>query len=261
MAKEIRTFSASVSGVGGKLALVTGGTRGIGRGIVDALSEAGACVIVSGRDEARARAVAEDVEAAGGKAGYIGADLADPEAVGKLIPAIEVRYGKLDILVNNAGIDADNLLIDHPLDDYRRVMEVNVEVPFRLANAVVPHFREKQKGVVINIASILGFVAGKLGGSYVTSKHALVGLTKVMALNWAEEGIRVNAIGPGLIKTDMTEDMWGADGGEAYVRRRIPQGRIGRPRDIGDVAVFLASDAADFIQGQTILVDGGTVLT
>jgi 3-oxoacyl-[acyl-carrier protein] reductase len=198
--------------------------------------------------------------AKGGKTGHIGADLADDDVVGALIPRVTEMFGAVDILVNNAGIDADNLLVNHPLDDWRRIMKVNLEVPFRLGQAVAPHFFERGEGVIINIASILGLCPAPEAAAYVPAKHGLIGLTRQMALEWADKGVRVNAIAPGLIQTDMTNNIWGASAGEAYVKHRIPMRRIGQPRDIGALAVFLASDDASFICGETILVDGGGML-
>lgn len=245
----------------GRLALVTGSTRGIGRGIAQALAEAGVHVIVSGRDSGKAKAVADELRAGGLKAGFLGADLADDAAVDNLIPEFVSAFGSPDILVNNAGIDADNPLISHPLEDWRRIMRMNVEVPFRLSVAAAPHFFEKGRGVIINVSSILGFVATPEAAAYVPAKHALVGLTKQMALEWAGKGVRVNGIAPGLIQTDMTASLWKGEGAASYVSHRIPAGRIGQATDIGGVAVFLASPAADFIHGETIIVDGGTVLS
>jgi NAD(P)-dependent dehydrogenase (short-subunit alcohol dehydrogenase family) len=140
-------------------------------------------------------------------------------------------------------------------------MRVNLEVPFRLGKAVAPHFIEAGEGVIINISSVLGLVATAEGAAYVAAKHGLIGLTKLMALEWAGKGVRVNAIAPGLVQTDMTRNIWGAEGGASYVAKRIPAKRIGQPRDIGGVAVFLASDAADFIHGETIVVDGGSLIS
>lgn len=251
----------SSDALAGKLALVTGGTRGIGRGIAEAMRDAGAHVIVSGRDEAKAQAVAAELQAAGGQVHGLGADLEDDGAVDGLLPRVEKQFGKLDILVNNAGIDADNLLVNHPLEDWRRIMHVNVEVPFRIGRAALPHFVEKGRGVIINVSSILGLSPTREAAAYVPAKHAVLGLTKLMALEWASEGVRVNAIAPGLIQTDMTKYIWNNEAGQAYVKHQIPAGRIGQPRDIGGVAVFLASDAADFVHGETIVVDGGTLVT
>ena len=244
----------------GKVALVTGGTRGIGKGIALAMAAAGARVIVSGRDRANADAVIGEIAAAGGEAAAVVADLLDDADVDALTPQAIQAFGRLDVLVNNAGIDADNPLLSHPLEDWRRIMRVNLEVPFRLGQAAAAHFIEGGQGVIINVASVLGLVASPEAAAYVPAKHGLVGLTKLMALEWAGKGVRVNAIAPGLIQTDMTRYLWGSDSGAAYVSRRIPARRIGQPRDIGGVAVFLASDAADFIHGETIVVDGGALV-
>ncbi|HVI33608.1 SDR family NAD(P)-dependent oxidoreductase [Phenylobacterium sp.] len=256
---------AAVSPTGtlsGRRALVTGATRGIGRAIAEALAASGAHVIVTGRDEARARDVANALEASGASgADYLAADLEDDDAVGELIPRVQADFGPLDILVNNAGIDADNPLISHPLEDWRRIMKVNLEVPFRLGQAVAPQFIEKGAGVIINIASILGLSPTMDAAAYVPAKHGLIGLTRQMALEWAGSGVRVNAIAPGLIQTDMTSGVWGTPAGDAYVQHKIPAGRIGQPQDIGALAAFLASDAASFIHGETIVVDGGGLLS
>ncbi|MBS0412663.1 MAG: glucose 1-dehydrogenase [Proteobacteria bacterium] len=254
------TYEASVKGVAGKLALVTGATRGIGHGVAKCLAEAGAHVIVTGRDEAKAKAAADEIAAAGGKVGHVGADLEDDAAIARLIPTVEARYGKLDILVNNAGIDADNPLAEHPLEDWRRIMKVNLEAPFLLGKAALPHFLEKGRGVIVNVSSIFGFVTAPDAAAYTPSKHGLIGLTKQMSLEWARLGVRVNSVAPGLIQTDMTRYIWDSEAGQSAIRKRIPAGRGGLPRDIGGPVVFLCSDAADFIHGHTIVVDGGALL-
>lgn len=238
----------------GRIALVTGGTRGIGTGIAICMAKAGARVIVTGRGEANGRAMVEELNRYGGGA-YIAADLNNDDDVGNLIArSIEV-YGDLDILVNNAGIDADNPILNHPLEDWRRVMKINLEVPFRLGQAAAHHFVDKGRGVIINVASIFGLVSAAEAGSYAASKHGLIGLSKTMAIELASRGVRVNVIAPGLIQTDMTENIWSAPGFD--IKSRMPIGRIGHPEDIGGAAVFLASDAADFIHGQVLAVDGG----
>lgn len=253
------TDTAGAAQLAGKLALVTGGTRGIGRAIAEAMAIAGAHVVITGRDEAKAREAADAVSAHGGKVGHIGADLADDATVGELIPQVVQNFGELDILVNNAGVDADNLLVDQPLEDWRTIMKVNLEVPFRLGVAAAGRFFDRGAGSIINVASILGYRASLEAGAYVPAKHGLIGLTRQMALEWASRGVRVNAIAPGLIRTDMTNAIWSSPAGEDYVRGRIPAGRIGLPEDIAGLAVFLASDAASFIHGETIVVDGGAL--
>jgi NAD(P)-dependent dehydrogenase (short-subunit alcohol dehydrogenase family) len=241
----------------GKIALVTGATRGIGKGIAECMAEAGAHVIVSGRDTAVAEAVAKELWDAGGLASPLVADLADEAQVGALIPRVLEQHGGLDILVNNAGIDDERPALGYPLDVWRRIVQVNLEVPFRLSQAAAPHFLEKGAGVIINISSVFGLVGYATECAYASAKHGLTGLTKVLALEWSSKGIRVNAIAPGLIQTDLSKSMWQADDAARAIKQFVPQGRIGQPRDIGGAAVFLASDAASFIQGETLAVDGG----
>lgn len=246
----------------GKTALVTGGTRGIGRGISLALGAAGARTIVSGRDRQSAEEVATAIVGAGGAAEILIADLMDDDAVGALVGDATSRFGKLDVLVNNAGIDADAPAIDYELETWRRVLRFNLEVPFRLAQQAAQHFvADRRPGAIVNIASVLGQVGTADACSYVAAKHGLVGLTKSLAIEWASRGVRVNAIAPGLIQTDMTSYLWNSDVADAYVKGRIPLGRIGQPRDIGGAVVFLASDAADFIHGETLAIDGGFLAT
>jgi len=257
-----QTSSPAQAGVlSNKRALVTGGTRGIGRAIAQAMVAAGAHVILTGRSEAKAKVAADELALGGKEVGHVGADLTDDDTVAQLIPRVTAKFGRLDILVNNAGIDSDSLLVKLPLEDWRRVMKVNLEVPFRLGVAAAAHYFQTGAGVIINIASILGFRATREAGAYVPAKHGLIGLTKQMALEWARQGVRVNAIAPGLIRTDMTNYLWGTPAGEAYVQGRIPAARMGQPDDIAGLAVFLASDAASFIHGETILVDGGSLAT
>jgi NAD(P)-dependent dehydrogenase (short-subunit alcohol dehydrogenase family) len=258
---ETQYSPAKLADLGGKTALVTGATRGIGKAIALALASAGAKVIISGRDEKNARAVVSDIAKSGGTAGYIVADLFDDDAVGSLIATVVAQFGTLDILVNNAGIDADAPAIDYDLEKWRRVLRFNLEVPFRLCQQAAQHFVQHRGGSIINITSVLGHVAVPEGCSYVAAKHGLIGLTKTLAIEWGRHGVRVNAIAPGLIQTDMTSYTWNSAAGAAYVEHRIPVGRIGQPRDIGGAVVFLASDAADFIHGETIAIDGGFLAT
>lgn len=252
---------ASTGDLSGKVALVTGATRGIGRGIALALAAAGARVIVTGRDEASGAKVVADIAAIGGIGNCLSADLFDEDAVDTLIGRAIAVHGQLDILVNNAGIDADAPAHGYDLDAWRRVLRFNLEVPFRLSQKAAEHFLDRDGGVIVNIASVLAFVTVPEAVSYAAAKHALLGLTKTLAIEWGKKGIRVNAVAPGLIQTDMTANVWESEIGSDYVTRRIPLGRIGQPRDIGGAVVFLASDAADFIHGETIAVDGGFLAT
>lgn len=255
-------YSPASNHLQGKTALVTGGTRGIGRAISLALGAAGARVVVSGRDRSSAEDVAAEIVAGGGAAEVLTADLMDDGAVDGLWGEAVARFGKLDVLVNNAGIDADAPALDYDLEAWRRVLRFNLEVPFRLSQQAARHFVATQgAGAIVNIASVLGQVGTNEACSYVAAKHGLVGLTKALAIEWASRGVRVNAIAPGLIQTDMTSYLWNSDVAEGYVKGRIPLGRIGQPRDIGGAVVFLASEAADFIHGETLAIDGGFLAT
>lgn len=246
----------------GKVILVTGGTRGIGQGIASSMAAAGASLIVTGRDQAAAeQAAAELAAASGAKVAGLGAPLTEDDAIDGLFARAVACFGQVDVLVNNAGLDADCPAMDHLLEDWRRVMKVNLEVPFRLSQQAARHFTCRgSDGVIINVSSIAGFKALNEASSYVASKHGLVGLTKALALEWGPLNIRVCGIAPGLIKTDMTEYIWGNERGQAYVGTKIPIRRIGLPTDIGALAAFLASDAAGFIHGETIVVDGGSII-
>lgn len=257
VAGEIKYAPGKLADLSGKVALVTGGTRGIGKGIVLALASAGAKVVVSGRDRVAAEGVVAETRALGEEGDFVVADLFDDDAVGSLVGDTIAKVGRLDILVNNAGIDADGPAIDYDLEWWRRVMRFNLEVPFRLAQHAAQHFTANGGGAIVNIASVLGQVAVADACSYVAAKHGLIGLTKALAVEWGKLGVRVNAVAPGLIQTDMTSYLWNNDSATAYVSGRIPVGRIGQPNDLGGAVVFLVSDAADFIHGQTIGVDGG----
>lgn len=254
-------YAPASFGLAPKVALVTGGTRGIGRGIAVALAAAGARVIVSGRDRSAAEQVLDEIQRVGPQGDFIAADLLDDEAVVTLVPDVVARHGRLDVLVNNAGIDADGPILDYDVEAWRRVMRVNLEVPFRLSQSAARHFVQNRGGAIVNVASVLSHVATMEGGAYVAAKHGLIGLTRLMAIELAGKGVRVNAVSPGLIQTDMTAAIWGGEHGSAYVEGRIPQGRIGQPQDLGGVVAFLASDAADFIHGQSIVADGGFLCT
>lgn len=259
--ENIQYQAASPGDLRGKVALVTGGTRGIGRGIALALGAAGAKVIVSGRDGASGSQVVADIERTGGMGAVVPSDLMSDQDVDALIPKAIEQFGQLDVLVNNAGIDADAPALGYSLEAFRKVLRFNLEVPFRLAQQAAEHLVPRGGGSIINIASVLSFTAVPEAVSYAAAKHGLVGLTRVLAVEWGKLGVRVNAIAPGLIQTDMTSYVWNNETGAAYVARRIPLGRIGQPRDIGGAVVFLASDAADFIHGETIAIDGGFLAT
>jgi len=238
----------------GKVALVTGSTRGIGKAIAVALAERGATVIVTGRDRGTAEIVANniknefDVEAHG-----FGLDLSgDIESVWK---EIKQAVGTVDILVNNAGITKDNLFIRMKDEEWEQVIDVNLTGTYKITKLVVKDMIKKRYGRIINISSIIGFI-GNIGQvNYSTTKAGLIGFTKSLAKEVASRNITVNAVAPGFIETEMTETL-PAEIKESYLKQ-IPLGRFGKPQDVANVVLFLASDLASYITGETIHVNGG----
>lgn len=242
----------------GRVALITGATRGIGAAIAGAMADAGATVVVTGRDRKGGSATAEEISRRGGEAFYISADLAQDGEVDRLIPSIVEQRGKLDILVNNAAIDVEKLALDYDLADWRRILRFNLEVPFRLSLDIARHLIGRgAEGSIVNISSIQGLIGAAEECAYSPAKHGLNGLTKTLAIEWARKGVRVNAIAPGFVKTEMTRYLWEKPEISERINSRYPVGRMGVPEDIAGLAVLLASDAGSFIHGQIIAVDGG----
>ena len=242
----------------GKTALVTGATRGIGLGIVEALTDAGAHVIMSSkvpRPEVLAR-----FREAGHKVDYIQGDVQDPAVPGRLIAeALELAGGKLDILVNNAGVAQHGDTEAFPAEQYRRLMDINLDSVFRACQAALTPMRKQKSGVILNIGSISGLVSNipQRQAAYNASKAAVHMLTKSLASDYAEEGIRVNAIAPGYITTDMTngglnDPVWGP-----VWRDMTPMKRPGDAMDIGAAALYLCSPASGYVTGEVLVVDGG----
>ena len=245
----------------GKTAIVTGGAAGIGRAIVEAFAQAGARVAFCDIDAARGTSTADAIAREGAEVMFRPADVADRMTVASLVDAAAQRYGRVDVLVNNAGITHDRILFG-ALDfaTWRRVFDVNLDGLFFTIEAVLPHMRRARSGSIVNVGSILasaGF-AGKT--AYCASKAAVAGFTKALALDLAADRIRVNCLIPGSVDTDM---MWrGLDAGarveaEAVCAADVPLGRVGAPRELAAAALFLASDAASYVTGTELLVDGG----
>lgn len=244
----------------GKVALVTGANTGIGQGIAVALAQAGADVaLVARRDPAETR---ELVEAQGVRAHVIMADLSSIAPCQQIVDDTLAAFGQIDILVNNAGIIRRADALDFSEEDWDAVMEVNLKVLFFLSQAVARHMtgwasQSRDRGKIINIASMLTFQGGIRVPSYTASKSGVGGLTKLMANEWAPKGINTNAIAPGYIATNNTEALQADETRNRQILERIPEGRWGDPADIGGAAVFLASKAADYVQGHILAVDGG----
>lgn len=242
-----------------KTAVVTGGSRGIGRSICLKLAEQGANVVVNySGSEQKAKDVVKEIEALGRKAIAVQANVASAEQVDALMKQALETFGSIDILVNNAGITRDNLLMRMKEAEWDDVIDTNLKGVFLCTKAVTRQMMKQRAGRIINISSIVG-VAGNPGqANYVAAKAGVIGLTKTTAQELASRNILVNAIAPGFITTEMT-DALPEDIKEAMLKQ-IPLAQLGAPEDIANVAVFLASDAAKYITGQTIHVDGGLVM-
>lgn len=243
----------------GKVAFVTGGSRGIGREIALELARQGAHVAINyAGNKEKAEAVADEIREIGQEAIVLQGDVSDQESVQAMIKAALSHFNKIDILVNNAGITKDNLLMRMKEEDWDAVMNTNLKGVFLCTKAVVRQMMKQRSGSIINISSIVG-VSGNPGqANYVAAKAGVIGFTKTAAKELASRGITVNAIAPGFIATDMTnvltEDL------KADMLKQIPLGYLGKPNDIAKVVVFLSSDDASYMTGQTLHVDGGMVM-
>ncbi|MCB1650871.1 MAG: 3-oxoacyl-[acyl-carrier-protein] reductase [Alphaproteobacteria bacterium] len=238
-----------------KNALVTGATGGIGGAIARALHEAGANVILSGRNEDKLKALAGEL---GARAHVCAADLADPEAVADLIKRAEEIGGPIDILVNNAGLTRDGLSMRMSDEDWQSVIDVNMGATFKLAKTAQRGMMKRRFGRIINIASVVGVTGNPGQCNYVASKAGMIGWTKAMAAEVASRGITVNAIAPGFIATAMTDAL--TDDQKAKINATIPAGTMGSPEDIAAAAVYLASNEAAYVTGQTLHVNGGMAM-
>jgi len=243
----------------GKSAVVTGGSRGIGRAIVTRLAEQGADVCFSfRRDRAAADEVAAAITALGRHALPVQADVTDPAAAEALIKAATGEFGKIDILVNNAGITRDDLIMRMSTEAWREVLETNLFGAFYTLKAVTRPMLKARGGRIINITSVSG-QAGQTGqANYSAAKAGLIGLTKASARELASRGITVNAVAPGFVLTELTKDL--PPELQAQITDRTPLGRFGTPEDISAAVCFLASDEAAYITGQVLAVDGGLVM-
>jgi 2-deoxy-D-gluconate 3-dehydrogenase len=242
----------------GRLAVVTGVRRGIGLAIAEALAAAGADVFgASAAIEQDGGAARERVEAHGRRFWSFAADLADRDATTVLLDRLRALRRPIDILVNNAGTIHRAPAAEHPDAAWDRVLEVNLSAPFRLARALGSDMVGRGRGKIVFVASLLSFQGGITVPSYTASKHAIAGVTKALANEWAPHGVNVNAIAPGYIATDNTEALRDDPERSGAILERIPAGRWGRPDDLAGAAVFLASPASDYVNGTVLVVDGG----
>ncbi|NMC32483.1 MAG: 2-dehydro-3-deoxy-D-gluconate 5-dehydrogenase KduD [Veillonellaceae bacterium] len=240
----------------GKVAIVTGASRGLGASMAIGLAEAGADLVVVA-SSARLQETVEKIKALGRRCLGIQADLIDTKVIPQIIDATLKEYGRIDILINCAGIIRRAPAIEFSEKDWDEVIQINQKATFFLCQAAAREMVKQKKGKIINIASLLSFQGGIIVPSYTASKSAVAGLTKALANEWAPLGINVNAIAPGYMATEMTEALQKSVERAPAILARIPAGRWGTPEDMKGLAVFLASDAAEYLQGQVIAVDGG----
>ncbi|WP_409341010.1 3-oxoacyl-[acyl-carrier-protein] reductase [Paenibacillus sp. MBLB4367] len=240
----------------GKVALVTGASRGIGRAIALRLAEAGADVVVNyaGSEQAAADVVAQ-IEALGRRAMKVQGDVGSSAAAEELVKQTLEAYGRVDILVNNAGITRDNLIMRMKEEEFDQVIHTNLKGVFNCLKAVTRPMMKQRSGRIINISSVVGALGNAGQANYVAAKAGVIGLTKSAAKELASRGITVNAVAPGFITTDMTDKL--SDDMKAQLLAQIPLARLGEPDDIAKAVVYLASDDASYMTGQTIHIDGG----
>ena len=250
-------MDASMCSLDGKVALVTGGSRGIGRAIALSFADAGADVVISARKQPDLEAAAEELKAKGGKVLAVSSHVAKLEESKNLVDRIKAELGRLDILVNNAGTNVYlGPLIDAEEWAWDVVMNVNLKGPFLLSQLVARMMREQGGGNIINIASVEGLRSGGLP-IYGVSKAALIMLTQVMAREWGQFNIRVNVIAPGMVETKFSEPLWRDPAAHEAIAKRSALGRLGMPDDVAGIALFLASDISSYVNGATIVADGG----
>ena len=242
----------------GKVAIVTGGNGGIGLGIASGLAEAGAGVAVAARDQAKTGKAVDLIRGAGGEALGVAIDVADEESVVTAVKEIVDRLGRADILVNNAGISVRNPPERYTMEEWDRVVDVNLRGAFMCSREVYPHMVAAGGGKIINIGSMTSVFGIDWAAPYASSKGGIVQLGKSLGVSWAKDNIQVNTILPGWINTDLTRPIEGGfPDRHALITSRIPHGRWGEPHDLAGAAVFLASEASDYVTGVSIPVDGG----
>jgi 3-oxoacyl-[acyl-carrier protein] reductase len=239
----------------GRTAFVTGSTRGIGLAIAQTLYAAGAKVAIVGRELQRATSAAQDL---GERATAVACDVSRGDQVDAAIAAAEAVLGPVDILVNNAGLTRDNILLRLTEDDWDVVLDANLKGAFHTTKSVMKGMMKRRAGRIINVTSIVGLTGNKGQANYAASKAGLIGFTKSIAKEYASRNILVNCVAPGFIETDMTASL--PDAARASLLEDIALGRLGRPQDVAGTVLFLASDLAQYITGQVLVVDGGMVI-
>ncbi len=244
-------------GLAGRQALVTGSSRGIGFGIAEALAGAGARVILNGRDRDALQASAQRLREGGADVETSAFDVTDPAQIAQAVASIESNHGAIDILVNCAGIQVRAALQDFADADWRRLMATNLDSVYYVSKAVAPGMISRRRGKIINIGSVQCELARPGIAPYTASKGAVKNLTRGMCADWAGFGLQINAIGPGYYATELNRPLYENPVFDEWLRKRTPAGRWGQIQDLHGAAIFLASEASNFVNGQILYVDGG----
>ena len=252
-------MSSTEKNLSGKVAFVTGASRGIGRAVALRLAADGAKVALNfASNSAKAQAVKDEIEAAGGAAMLVQGDVADLTVVTELVKKVLDAWGRLDILVNNAGITRDNLLLKMSEDDFDKVISTNLKGVFNCTKAITKLMMKQRGGRIVNMSSVVGLKGNISQANYAAAKAGIIGFTKSAARELASRGVTVNAVAPGFIDTDMTAAL--SEKVKEVMLQEIPAGRMGTPDDVANAVAFLVSDQAAYITGQVLSVDGGMVM-
>jgi NAD(P)-dependent dehydrogenase (short-subunit alcohol dehydrogenase family) len=249
-----------VTRLAGKVSLITGGGTGIGRGTALAFAREGAKVAVAGRRMDKLQEVVSEIRAAGGEAIAVACDVSRAVDAQNAIRKTVEAFGKLDVLVNNAGVLSVSTIEEIAEDEWDRLIGANLKGPFLMCRAALPEFRKAGGGAIVNVGSVLGLVAMKKRAAYCASKGGVTLLTKAIAIDHGHENIRANCICPSIVETELVSQLFNTPDGDRVKRERlatIPLGRMGRPADIAELAVYLASDESSWLTGAAIPLDGG----
>jgi NAD(P)-dependent dehydrogenase (short-subunit alcohol dehydrogenase family) len=249
-----------VTRLAGKVALITGGGTGIGRGTALAFAREGAQVAVAGRRLEKLQEVVGEIKAAGAEAIAVACDVSRAADAQNAVRKVAEAFGRLNILVNNAGVLSVSTIEEIPEDEWDRLLNANLKGPFLMCRAALPEFRKAGGGAIVNVGSVLGLVAMKRRAAYCASKGGVTLLTKAIAIDHGHENIRANCICPSIVETELVSQLFSTLDGDRVKRERlatIPLGRMGRPADIAELAVYLASDESSWLTGAAIPIDGG----